>query len=145
MSHRYCNSATLTVIGAEVYEFRTVNSVRDRSSSTTKDRYGSRDLGSDPFFPLGMMPINIMGPNNCLTEGGRVIQVRIIGHMDFWQADEFLFGFTPSVNNYKGTQLFLPKFSKTCPALNHEWNCSLSVKSLITSLFSLLETVNVFS
>lgn len=73
MLYRYCNSVILIVIGVEVYEFRIVNFVRDRSLFITTDRYGFRDLGLDLFFLFGMMFINIMGFNNCFIEGGRVI------------------------------------------------------------------------
>lgn len=73
MLYRYCNSVILIVIGVEVYEFRIVNFVRDRSLFIMMDRYGFRDLGLDLFFLFGMMFINIMGFNNCFIEGGRVI------------------------------------------------------------------------
>lgn len=73
MLYRYCNSVILIVIGVEVYEFRIVNFVRDRSLFIIMDRYGFRDLGLDLFFLFGMMFINIMGFNNCFIEGGRVI------------------------------------------------------------------------
>lgn len=73
MLYRYCNSVILIVVGVEVYEFRIVNFVRDRSLFIMMDRYGFRDLGLDLFFLFGMMFINIMGFNNCFIEGGRVI------------------------------------------------------------------------
>lgn len=95
-------------------------------------RQGSYVFGSHPFGC-----INSIGPITWRIVLGRLIQVRISGHMDFW-LEVCFFGLTPSVNKESGTHNGSSVASKTPPVSNHEVYSDPSTKSVNVPLTLIL-------